>query len=86
MDMREKVFEHTSYGKAALYKLGEVPENFRIYACGWLGNGQQFEVMQVLGAEFREAKSGKNKGKMCIMVEGTQRETWVTKAEMSNYD
>lgn len=32
------IFAQTSYGKAALRKLGKVPENFMLYEAGWIGD------------------------------------------------
>lgn len=83
MDMEHDVFAEQSYGKVALQKMNPVPENFRLYAAGWLGEKpEEFTVMEVTGAEFRTAKSGPNKGKLSIMVPGTKRTVYVTKDEM----
>lgn len=83
MDMREDIFAAQPYGKIAIKKLAPVPENFRLYQAEWLGDKpSEWNVMKVVGAEFREAKSGPNKGKLCIMVKGTQRTAFVTESEM----
>ena len=42
--------------------------------------------MKVTGAEFREAKSGPQKGKLAIMVKGTQRSAYVTREEMNKQE
>lgn len=81
--MEHDVFAEQSYGKAALQKMAPVPENFRLYSAGWLGQKPEVRtVMEVTGAQFRVAKRGPNKGKLSIMVPGTQRTVQVTKAEM----
>lgn len=80
----ENCFANTNFGRVALSKLAPVPENFRLYEAGWLGeNPKDWDVMEVLGAEFRTAKSGPNKGELCIMIPGTKRTAYVTKAEMA---
>lgn len=83
MDMGEDIFAEQSYGKVALQKLAPVPENFRLYSAGWLGEKpKDWTVMEVTAAEFRVAKSGPNKGKLSIMVPGTKRTVHVTASEM----
>lgn len=84
MDMETPVFEEHAFGKAALRQLGDVPENFRLYEAGWLGERpEDFRVMEVKGAEFRHAKTGPNKGKLAILVPGTVRTAYVTKDEIA---
>jgi len=86
-DMAEGIFEGTAIGKAALQKYGQVPENFRIFEAGWLGERpEEFTVMEVKGALFREAKSGPNKGKLTIMLPRTTRRVYVTKDELKKFD
>ena len=77
-NMTIKLFEKYAYGIAAMKKMGEVPENFRLYQCGWVGGGQpdQWHGMQCEGAEFRAAKSGPNKGVLSIMIPGTKRSAY----------
>lgn len=77
------VFAETTYGKLALKKLAPVGPNFRLYCAGWLGDGMQRDVMDVTGAEFREAKRGPRKGQLCILVPSTQRTAYVTASEMA---
>lgn len=83
-NMTIKLFEKYAYGIAAMKKMGEVPENFRLYQCGWVGGGQpdQWHGMQCEGAEFRAAKSGPNKGVLSIMIPGTKRSAYVSRAEI----
>lgn len=82
-DMEKDLFAEQSYGKLALKKIGSVPENFRLYAAGWLGKKpEDWKVMKVKGAEFCVAKSGPNKGRMTIMVKGSQRTAQVTREEI----
>jgi hypothetical protein len=80
----ENIFACTAYGKAALKKLEPIAEGFMLFECGWLGKElEEMTVMQVEGAVFREAKSGKNKGKRCILVKGTVRTAFVTQEEIA---
>lgn len=84
MDMERDFFAEQPFGKAALKKMAPVPENFRLYAAGWLGEKpEDFNVMEVTGAEFRTAKRGPNKGKLAIPVPGTKRTVYVTRDEMT---
>ena len=83
MDMSKDLFAQQPYGKIALAKLAPVPANFRLYQAGWLGDKPgDWEVMKITGAEFRVAKTGKNAGKLSILVKGSVRSTYVTRAEM----
>lgn len=81
-DMSEKLFENYPYGKAALKKLGDLPENFRLYSAALQGESQNYHGMELKGAEFRAAKTGKYKGQLSIMVKNTQRTTYVSMAEI----
>jgi len=84
--MKDRIFEKTPYGKAALDKLAPIPDNFFLYEAGWLGNNPaEFSIMKVKGAIFREAKSGKNKGSLSIIVKGSIRTAYVTLQEMEKY-
>lgn len=86
-DMSTDIFATCSYGQVALRKLAPVADNFRLYSAGWLGeNPADWKTMKVTGAEFRVAKAGANKGKLAIMVQGTQRSAYVTKEEMQAQD
>lgn len=81
--MNIDLFAETRYGQVALKKLAPVPENFRLYSAGWLGDKpKDWDVMEVKGAEFRVAKRGPPKGTLSIEIKGSKRTTYVTKAEM----
>ncbi|WP_223827372.1 hypothetical protein [Undibacterium oligocarboniphilum] len=84
--MRTDIFSEYPFGQIALRKLAPVSANFRLYAAGWLGNGKVYDVMSVTGAEFREAKSGDNQGKLCIKIPNTSRTVHVTAEEMRKFD
>jgi hypothetical protein len=84
MDMQNDIFSQQPYGKVALRKLAPVSPNFRLYSVAWLGDKpSEWEVMRVIGAEFREAKTGPRKGQMCILVKGTTRTAFVTTKEIA---
>lgn len=42
--------------------------------------------MKVTGAEFREAKTGPNKGMRSVLVKGTKRTAFVTVDEMRGFN
>lgn len=87
MDMQKDMMAEMSYGKAALHKLATTTANFRLYEAEWLGDKpSEWTVMKVTGAEFREAKTGANKGKLSVMVKGSKRTAYVTKEEMAAFD
>lgn len=78
-----EIFAGTGYGQLALKKIGEVPEGFYIYCCGWLGDVRSDAcVMEVVGCQFRVAKRGKYKGMYSIMVPGTAKKVYLTSAEV----
>lgn len=82
-DMSVNIFKEQSFGKVAMFKIGEVPENFRLYEAGWVGDDpRKSNVMKVTGAEFRVAKSGINKGKLSVRIPGTIRTVFVNSEEM----
>lgn len=82
-DMSARHFEEQPFGKIALQKLGDVPENFRLYHAAWLGSDpRSSDAMRVTGAEFRVAKRGPEKGLLSVMVPNTKRTVYVTAAEM----
>ena len=87
MDMQKDLMAEQGYGKAALQKLAPTPEHFRLYQAEWLGDKpSEWTVMKVTGAEFRVAKTGPNKGKLSVMVEGSKRTAFVTSDEMRAFD
>ena len=82
-DMTKDIFAAFPFGKLALQRFAPVHENFRLYEAGWLANR---EVMQVKGAEFRKAKSGPNKGKLSILVKGTEKECFLNRFDIVDFD
>ncbi|WP_199031383.1 hypothetical protein [Ralstonia sp. ASV6] len=89
MDMTKDIFADQLYGQLALEKIKPSSPNFRLYMAGFIENGgppESWEVMEVVGAEFREAKSGPNKGKLCVMVPNTKRTAHIHVSEMRARD
>lgn len=84
-DMTTDVFAQQTYGQIALQKMQPLPENFRLFKAGWLGDGTAREVMKVTGGEYRVAKSGKNKGLLSVLFKGTEKYCFVTWDEMANF-
>ncbi|MFZ7321313.1 hypothetical protein ACLS0R_03535 [Comamonas jiangduensis] len=85
-DMRESIYESMDFGQLALEKLGNVPENFRLYLAGMKPEPpKEWTHMEVVGAEFRSPKSGINQGKLSIMVPGTRRSVKVLRSELDEY-
>lgn len=85
------VMHETSYGKAALRKLGAmapVGESFRLYAAEWLGGSkpEEWHAMKVTGADFRVATRGPNKGRPTVRVASSTRIAIVTLEEMRAED
>lgn len=83
--------ENTQTWDVAVYaraKMKNLPENFMIYKFNWLGdlNDRENNVMEVTGAVFREAKSGPRKGKLCMMVKGTERKVFLTPDDVKAID
>jgi hypothetical protein len=86
-DMTDGIFEDTYMGKLALIKMKSVPENFRLFFMGWMEEKpEHFETMKVTGCEFRHAKSGPNKGKLCIEIKDTRRSVYLSKDEISKFE
>lgn len=79
MDIDSLLFEQSPFGKAALKKLGQVPENFRLYCAGWVGKFPNAHGMQVTGAEFERMKRKTTHGKK---IPGTDRSVYVSKQEI----
>lgn len=80
---------NTAFGQAFLKKLtdlfaGKAPENFFVFEAGWIETGPSefWNTMKVKGCQFRAAKTGPNKGELCIPVKGTEYMLCVTKEEM----
>ena len=78
----------TPFGQAFLKKVaafeGTLPENFFVYEAGWIEAGppELWNTMRVKGCQFRAAKTGPNKGEICIPVNCTDYTMCVTKEEM----
>jgi hypothetical protein len=81
-DMTDDVFAETAIGQAALKEWGAVPENFRIYLAVWLGDHPNYSHMKVVGAEFRPAKTGPNKGSLSIKIPRTERTVYLSKSQI----
>jgi hypothetical protein len=82
-------FAKESYGQIALQKMGQTDPNFILYEAGCLETGGApctWDVFEVKGALFREAKRGPRKGEVCVMVKGTKQTAYVTKAEMKAWE
>jgi hypothetical protein len=74
------LFGNTRFGKAALKKLGAVPENFRLYRSEWLGKRPEgWKEMRVTGRVFRASKDGA----LDIPVPHTIRTVIVTREEIA---
>ena len=78
MNMQKKIVERYPFGKAALNKLGEVPDNFRLYRAGWDDNR---DFMTVYGAEFKADAQGFLSKK----VEGTEKKVVVSVEEINEF-
>ena len=74
-------FDEENYGKLARSRLKDVDENFRWYIVERIGEGDG-SALKLTGATFREAKSGPRKGKLCVIVKGTQRVAVVSQADI----
>ena len=79
LNMDDMLWHDFEFGKAALKKLGEVPENFRLFRAGWVGEFPNCHGMQVTGAEFQRMKRKTTLGKK---IKGTERSVYVSKAEI----
>ena len=86
-DMTIDIFAEQPFGKAALNKMSNMTQNFRLYHAAWLrARGvKKTDTMKVTGAEFRHAKKGINKGKLSVIVKGTNQTVYVNKNEMQEF-
>ena len=86
MDMTNDIFAEHESGKAALKKMfpnGNMPDNFRLYYGKAIEPSDNTSGLFIfVGAEFRHAKSGPNKGQLSIKVPGTEIEAVVTREDM----
>jgi hypothetical protein len=82
-NMNDTVFGRVFLKKVAAHE-GKLPENFFVYEAGWIEAGppELWNTMRVTGSQFRAAKTGPNKGEICIPVKGTEYVMCVTKEEM----
>lgn len=78
-NMQEPTLEKFPLGMAAIKKLGEVSENFRLYYGGWSGDGLSFRF---IGAEFAVAKHGPEAGSLSVMVPNTKRSVTLSAKEV----
>lgn len=85
-DMEFDMFAQYGFGKAALAKIKPEDPDFRLYAAGWIGKAGERNVMQVTGAVFRRVTRGANKGKLSILVRGTEKTVQVLPSEMKAYE
>lgn len=77
--MDDMFWHQTEFGIAALKKMGDIPENFRIYSAGWRGEYPNYHGMQVTGAEFKRMKRKTTHG---VKIKGTERTVYISKAEI----
>ena len=71
--------------RAATKKAGKLPKNFAWYDFGLVGGlpGQVGRGMRIIGCQFREAKSGPNKGELVVQVKGTSKTVVLTRDEIA---
>lgn len=77
------IFAEYTFGKVALEKFGEVAEGFRLYEAERM---EDESTIRVVGAVFRPAKTGPNKGKPTVMVKHTKKMTYVTDREIREFE
>lgn len=83
MPSDEDIFANTGFGKAALKKMGTVPENFRLYFAGWIGaKPKDWTHMRVSGRVFRAVTKGPRAGRFDIPVPGTIVSVIVSREEI----
>lgn len=74
----DRPFDDMPFGVLALKAFGKVGADFRLYSAGWVGKYPDFHGMQVKGADFRRAKSGRYKGQLAFKIPGTDRTTYIS--------
>lgn len=79
MNIDDMYWHDLNFGKAALKKLGSIPDNFRLFRSEWLGEFPNCHGMQVTGAEFERMKRKTTHGKK---IKGTERSVYVSKEEI----
>lgn len=85
-DMTVDIMKDTPAGKLAMEDFGEVDENFRIYEMSLYGPINKAHGITVVGCVFQEATSGRNKGKLCVIVPGTTKTTNVSTERLRNHE
>lgn len=83
-DMTHDTFATFSFGKAALQKMAPTPANFRLYEAENMGPGSG--IMKVKGAEFRIAERGPNRGKLNIIIPGTEKTVYISLDEIRQHE
>lgn len=83
LNMDDMSWHQTAFGIAALKKMGDIPENFRIYFAGWKGEYPNYHGMEVTGAEFKRMKRKTTHG---VKIKGTERTVYISKAEIQQED
>ncbi|WP_287919133.1 hypothetical protein [Comamonas sp.] len=85
-DMRNAIYHQMDFGQLALQKLGQLDPNFRLYLAGIKPEPpKEWTHMEVVGAVFREPKSGPNKGTLSMMVPGTRKSVKLSRSELTEY-
>ncbi len=85
-DMRNAIYHQMDFGQLALQKLGHTDQNFRLYLAGIKPEPpKEWTHMEVVGAVFREPKTGPNKGTLSLMVPGTRKSVKLTRSELAAY-
>lgn len=79
LNMDDMYWHEVSFGKAALKKMGTVPDTFRLYRSEWLGDFPNTHGMQVTGAEFKRMKRKTSHG---TKIKGTERSVYISKSEI----
>lgn len=79
MSLDEERLEDYPFGKAALKKLGPVPDNFVLFEAESLGPGKG---ALVIGAQFEQlAPATATKGSLNVIIQGTLKKILVTAEE-----
>lgn len=85
-DMRNAIYHQMDFGQLALQKLGQTDPNFRLYLAGIKPEPpKEWTHMEVVGAVFREPKTGPNKGTLSLMVPGTRKSVKLSRNELAAY-
>ena len=85
-DMRNAIYHQMDFGQLALQKLGQTDANFRLYLAAIKPEPpKEWTHMEVVGAVFREPKTGPNKGTLSLMVPGTRKSVKLHRTELDAY-